>query len=375
MKRAIFGLMLWALVLLSLTMVPAAGAGLPAQEGGRDDPDAPLPVVDASVARVHGSEAPDGKIRTAAQVEEYWTAERKEAAQPRPYQAAPGEAAGLREPLVQANGPAGYVNGISIGGTETGAVSGVLGGASTQTPSLTYPFPFTRTGLNIPIWRRAVGKLYVTNDVFGGDFYCSAAVITSGNTNYDLVLTEASCLHAGNNDESGWSYNISFCPATSYGGEPYGCWTDEFKYVPDPWYLSANPRYDYGILDTLDTSNLVCNDNLADCVGANGIAWNQPSFQEFWSMGYPYAGFVPAGDVLYFCTGSLARLSTIAGSGPQPLGMGCDLPDAYGGPWIISGKVANKGYVNSVFSFKINPNDFYGPYFDSGFFSLWDAAT
>ena len=190
-----------------------------------------------------------------------------------------------------------------------------------------------------------------------------------------MVSTAGHCLHAGNNSSSGWSYNILFVPGTQYGVNLYGTWAGYDWGVRSSWYASANDREDYGFVVTDHNSN-VCG-ALGPCVGAQGLAWNQPVYQYFWAFGYPAQSPFP-GDLLVWCTSATAKLDNlIPGTGALTMGIGCDMTGgSSGGPWVISGKVANKGFVNSVNSYKyISPSEpeaIYGPYFASGVQSLWD---
>ena len=379
MKKTIFVLGLTAILMATLTVVPGARAVLQPQDGDHlDDPNAPLAVSDnPDVAMVHSNYGPGGREQYAIDTAAYWTQERMDEALPAPAPDFGASEGPLTEPLVQANGAASFMNGMNAAGVESATVNaGTLSGASTQIPSLTYPFPFTRTGMNIPPAVRTFGKMYYTtwNAV---NYYTNATVITSGAVNYDMTVLDAYSIHPGDNNPAHWSNTFLFCPQTAYGVNPYGCWADDDIWVPTAWYTSGNPRYNYGFVDTYDGQPPGSHTagNLSSIVGAQGIAWNQPSFQSFWHVGYPYSGYAPAGQVVYFCTATLARLDSPSGSGPQPLGIGCDMPDTWGGAYMINGKVANKGFVNSVATYKKNSGDMYGPYFDSTFKAVWDLAT
>jgi hypothetical protein len=281
---------------------------------------------------------------------------------------------------VLADGPAGYVNGHGIAGALQPIAAGTVGGAGTGTPNLTYPYPYALSyvqisGLTSTAPYSTNGKLVFHNDYFGpGWWYCSATSITSGSgggTNR-LLLTAAWCLlpdgwgaGAGNS----WSYDLVFYPGLLGGSVPwiFDVWLNE--YAPLSHEGAFNRREDWGFVLMGDEA---CG-RVGSCVGAQGIAWNQPRMVEYWGFGYASAPF--PGDRTVLCTGPTAKLGSPAGTGPQTQGMGCgQTGGSLGGGMIISFKTANMGYVNSNFSYKLNSGDFYGPYYQNSFYSRWLTA-
>jgi hypothetical protein len=312
---------------------------------------------------------------------EYWTPEMMAAAEantpPRFYQEAAGGAQGTAFTLL-ADGPARGVNGHGIGGVSGNAEAKNLGGG-TGIPSFTYPFPYTLgylqiSGLNASAPYSTIGKLYYTQN--GTPYVCSGNSVATGTAgNYNLVLTAAHCLHDGNGTEAGKSTNIAYVPAKLGASEPFGQYSASAIWVKTSWYSTGNEREDFGFIVTNPNG---CGD-LADCAGAQGLAWNQKEFQDFWAIGYPAVSPFP-GDRQVLCTASTAKLDTaIPGTGAPPLGMGCGMTGgSSGGGWAISFKTANMGYLNSVVAYKYTtpnqPNAIYGPYFASSFESLWNSA-
>ena len=140
MNRTIPRLALNLFIFALLALAPAARTAVPVQ--ALEDGNA-----------TYRETVPAATVRTADEIAAFWTEERMAAAQPLPEsvigRSASSEA--VRAPLAQADGPARFVNGYNPAGTETAAVNGTVGGSSTQTPNYVYPFPYTRTYLNIPI--------------------------------------------------------------------------------------------------------------------------------------------------------------------------------------------------------------------------------
>lgn len=320
----------------------------------------------------------------ATDVLSYWTEERREAALPPPLEQT-AYTGPVMQTLAQADGPAMAVAGINKGGTETGA-SGINipgAGSGSPMPAFNYPFAYNYSYVQMAYVNSLIpystfGKLYYTN--LGTDYTCSGTSVTSGGGNKSLILTAAHCLHGGDNDPASWSYNILFVPAKLAASEPFGSWTDQPNgnvWVTNNWYTTADFRDDFGFIVTDPTSN-VCGE-LAPCIGAQGLAWNQSPVYDFWVYGYPVQSPF-TGDRLVTCSASLSVLDgSLPGTGASPMGIGCNMTGgSSGGSWIIFGKTANVGYANSVVSYKYTqpsqPNAVYGPYFASNFSTLWESA-
>jgi len=176
-----------------------------------------------------------------ARVNRYWTAARMANAQPPgPVQvvavpaAVPGWAAGAAMA-----GP----NPISVRGKATAA--GWPGGGTVS---------------------RTTGKVFFTMDA--QDYVCSAAVVTSANSN--VVITAAHCVKDGNGS---WAGNWEFVPGFGYGDRrPYGTWTASHFFVPGQWshgrddnddvaFVTLSPKQVSG--RTMDIGQVVGGQNIA----------------------------------------------------------------------------------------------------------------
>jgi hypothetical protein len=295
------------------------------------------------------------------------------------------ERAGSGEPgrsvSLLADGPAMIVEGNSPGVASGTPVATTTFGAGTGIPAFTYPFPFNNSyvviaGLNTNFPYSTGGQLFYSQN--GGDFSCSGTSVSSGQGNVNLILTAAHCLHDGSGTPEGASTNILFIPGRFLTQQPFETWSGFSIHIPASWYSGGNLREDFGFIVADPTSNT--RGDLGAAVGTQGLAWNQPVFQEFWVYGYPQQS--PwVGNRTAMCTGPTAVVDSAApGTGPDPIGMGCNFTGGSSGAgWIVGAKTANRAYVNSVVSYKLtgNPNQplaMYGPYLQTSFYSLWQVA-
>jgi hypothetical protein len=230
-----------------------------------------------------------------------------------------------------------------------------------------------------------MGKMYFTNVEYGaGTFYCSAGIVTSGNAgNENLVITAAHCVNSGGVDgvDGTWSQNMTFAPAHRLGTDPLGLWYFSNAHARANWIGQSNYRQDYAF-GVLNSNGFGCG-NLQICYGAQGLAWNQSQFREFWVYGYPEEAPYD-GEQMILCTATTAiRDSSVPGlggsfTGAAPMGIGCNMTSGGdGGSWVIRAYFGGKaGFVNSVMSYKYDaePGAIYGPYFDDSLFTLWEAA-
>ncbi|WP_024875608.1 trypsin-like serine peptidase [Saccharomonospora piscinae] len=255
-------------------------------------------------------------------IEQYWSAERMEAAKP-------------AEERFLGSGKAGAVTARA----EAAAAGGVRAAAEPETP------------------QPRLGKVFFT--LGGTDYVCSGTATESGNG--DVVTTAGHCLNEGPGD---FATNFAFVPAYDNGDTPYGTWTAEHLYAPTQWAQSGDFNYDVGFAVMNENGS---GDSLTDVVGSYPIAFDLPRGLSYTAYGYPAASPFD-GEELYSCTGT-ARDDWL-GSNDQ--GLTCDMTGgSSGGGWITDGQ------LNSVNSFKytFDPNTMYGPYFGSVAQSAYTTAA
>lgn len=237
-----------------------------------------------------------------------------------------------------------------------------VAGTEVRPAGYTYPFPFTRyapeLALRFIFPYRAVGKLFFVQN--GGNFVCSAASAPGGPR--QIVWTAGHCLSNGN---SVWSTNVLFVPARRNGNNPYGVFPGIQLWTTVGWHVNGDLTLDHGAFNVGRNS---LRQTLRSRVGYLGFAWNQSRIRAWDSFGYPAASPFN-GELLQKCEASHAVDDTgIPGSGPDPIGIGCDQTGgSSGGPWILGLRSTN--WINSHNSYKyINPAQplaMYGPYFDN----------
>lgn len=339
--------------------------------------------------------------QTVQQAEEFWTDERMAAAQPVPdwvieqnierAKASVNDPAVAQTELLAVGSP--YVSSPVLpgtGGHGSAAVYYQVPGGSGTTPNFSYPFAYN-SGLVAPSFYgfypwRVNGKIFFTNSDYGpGTFVCSGTIVTSGaNGNRNLVLTAAHCVHSGgvNGTEGTFSDNVVFHPGYRDGASPQGAWPSATMWVKSNWATHTNMRQDYAFIEVQELG-WACG-SLANCFGAQGVAWNQAQLREFWATGYP-AESPYTGQRQHLCTASTAKRDlSMPGAGYYdqgvvPMGIGCNMTGgSSGGSWVIRGNMSNGGFANSVNSYKYTypsqPAAMYGSYFDSNFGSLWESA-
>ncbi len=82
----------------------------------------------------------------------------------------------------------------------------------------------------------------------------------------------------------GYSKNFVFVPAYKDGSSPYGEWPAKKLATTVPWRSDANIRYDLAAAVVRRDSS---GRRLQDVVGAAGIGFSQPRFQDLDAIGYP----------------------------------------------------------------------------------------
>jgi hypothetical protein len=366
-----------------LTMVAAAGALLLAL--------VPSVSVSAAAPRVVSNEAGRVTAAEAAAVRTYWTKARMARAKPYPLPRASGNPG--TEASAAPTGRPGAVAGKPPKGSA--AASSRLPRSvraqrvAPQINNYSYPFPFTRYFVptilypgNYPY--TTIGKLFfqqrhrITGVV--GNYVCSASSVpTSAATariRRPVLWTAGHCLSNGSTNPAtrAFSTNVIFVPNYENGAQPYGRFVCGTLYVATAWHVGYDFTRDLGAC-AIGPNAL--GQSLPSRVGTLGFAWNQSRLQHWSQFGYPAAAPFN-GQWMVVCESSHAVDDTaIAGSGPDPIGVGCDMTGgSSGGPWVMRWKnqspptpVAGGGFVNGHNDYKyINPARplaMYSPYFDT----------
>lgn len=207
-----------------------------------------------------------------------------------------------------------------------------------------------------------MGRLFFQIPGLSGTYACTGAVAYGR-----AVWTAGHCVYTTGR---GWSYNMYFVPAYRNGSYPYGSFTVKSRTALSPWVSSANLAYDIGMVAVNDKSGL----KLSQWVGSVGFMYNQSAKQLFHAFGYP-ANYSSAQYLVTCAAGTYTRDPL---SGPDPIGIGCDMGSgASGGPWMVGyapfkGGVTN--FINSVvsYSYASKPLEIYGPYFGAEAKQLYD---
>jgi V8-like Glu-specific endopeptidase len=211
--------------------------------------------------------------------------------------------------------------------------------------------------------RATTGKVFFT--IGGADYVCSAGTVSS--TNRDLVVTAGHCAQ----DAAGtWARNWIYVPGYDQGRRPYGAFTARHMFVPGPWSARGDENYDVALVALSPSAGR----HVADVVGAQGIAFDQPRGALVYGFGYPAGGRYD-GERLTYCSG---RTHPDSHKITKDEGLRCDMTEgSSGGPWLTRFDAGTgSGVVTSVSSFKYadEPATMYGPYFGNAVHRIYDRA-
>ena len=240
-------------------------------------------------------------------------------------------------------------------------------GAAALVPSPTAELvrkPYT----NLP--DRTVGRVFFTAN--GRDHSCSAVALNSANKS--VVWTAGHCVESGR--DGGFHSNWVFVPAfgsCGLGCRPYGTFRATRLMTTQAWADDGNFRLDFGaaIVAPNDQRRLV------QVVGGQGFAAGEGE-QLIRALGYP-ADPPFTGRQQRACTGApTGRDEIVAGTGPPPVAMACDMSGgASGGPWLIALGTNGFGFVNGNVSYRYrnDPRTIYSPYYGDDAVALYEAAS
>ena len=200
---------------------------------------------------------------------------------------------------------------------------------------------------------------------YGVGYRCSAASI--GN---NAIWTAGHCIHAGDGNEAGRSYDLWFVPAYNNGETPFGVWEDFAVITHQEWEMNGNLSYDIGgvVLKHLE------GEKISEVVGNLGFSANLDNNRHWFNIGYPAASPFD-GRRQQICAASFAYNDKNMNK-PYPVGIGCDMTGgSSGGPWIInfSGNAGSANYLNGHNSYRYSdPEEIFSPYFVDAAQSLRD---
>ncbi|GAA4613510.1 hypothetical protein GCM10023195_58480 [Actinoallomurus liliacearum] len=211
--------------------------------------------------------------------------------------------------------------------------------------------------------RATTGKVFFT--INGADFVCSAGTVNGANR--DVVVTAGHCVQ----DAAGvWARNWIYVPGYDQGSRPYGAFTARHMFVPSAWSARHDENHDVAMVALATVGGR----HVADVVGAQNLAFDQPRGSLVYGFGYPTGGHYD-GERLAYCSGlphpDTHRLT-------QDQGLRCDMSEgASGGPWLARfNATTGTGVVTSVNSFKYSDDQatMYGPYFGAAVRRIYEQA-
>ena len=219
---------------------------------------------------------------------------------------------------------------------------------------------------------QTTGKVFFT--LAGVNYVCSGSSTSAGN--HDLVMTAGHCVNQG---PGAFATNWAFVPAYDDGARPYGTFTFRELTTTTQWASSGDFDYDvaFAVVNPSTGSTPSVGKHLSDAVGSQGIAFNQPRSQHYYSFGYPAAQPYDGTDIAW-CHGDAVQ-DTYGGSTDE--GLYCNLTGgSSGGPWLRNYNTSTGvGTLTSLNSFKyrVGPvRDYmFGPYLGSVAQTLYTYAA
>lgn len=213
---------------------------------------------------------------------------------------------------------------------------------------------------------QTTGKVFFT--LGGVDYQCSGSSVSADN--HDLVLTAGHCLNAGPGE---FATNFTFIPGYDDGAAPYGQFPARKLATTSQWKTAGDLNFDVGFAAVSPVGGA----DLADTVGAQGIAFNQPRGELMYSFGYPAESPYDGTDIAW------CHSVVFDDSKTSDQGMDCNMTGgSSGGPWFIDyNEASGTGLLNSVNSFGyvgllglFSPAELYGPYFGTAIQNLYATA-
>jgi hypothetical protein len=204
----------------------------------------------------------------------------------------------------------------------------------------------------------AVGKVFFRID--GGLYVCSAAITDAPSRS--LVWTAGHCVRdPGRRGE--FATKWIFVPGYDQGSQPYGSWPAKLLGVTRAW-ARRNQHFDFGAAVIRPQGGV----GVEDAVGSALPLGTNSAYEQSWeAVGFPEASIW--GQQMWRCDSGLYRRDVFPGSGPDPVGIGCDMTGgSSGGPWINeAGELA----AVTSYSYRDDPDALYGTYLGSAAAKLY----
>lgn len=299
-------------------------------------------------------------------VRAYWTSARMEAAIPveEPVASLADRLDGRGEP----RGKPSFVEPLTQGSSEQGVLQSGLLEAQPETRAE----PLNRdeiTNPSDPAFRMH-GKVFFTipSGASAGDYVCSATSVNSPDRN--LVLSAGHCAHAGV-----FASNWLFVPAYKNGDAPFGEWPATELATTEQWKSSENLKFDISMATVAPNGQ---GKELADVVGARGIAFNQPREQNYESFGYPAESppFEFTGGREFRCTSKLDGTDNPGGDGPNTNRIACDMTGgSSGGGWVAGSTLLGVNSYSYCAVLISCEQTLYSPYFSNDAQNLYESLA
>ena len=181
-----------------------------------------------------------------------------------------------------------------------------------------------------------VGRLYMTHE--GEEGHCTASVVN--NTHRNIIMTAAHCVHGGVGGD--WYENFKFYPMYDNGPAPgQRAWGGNRVMAPHGWIHESKTEADQAFIELKPSGFRT----IVDVVGGNGLIFGgDQARDDVVAWGYPgqysYNGKTP-----YFCEGDTRQGRLIRSYAV----LNCDFNGgASGGPWLVDREDEGRGYIYAV---------------------------
>ena len=218
----------------------------------------------------------------------------------------------------------------------------------------------------------------------GGDWVCSATVITDARSGFSSIITAAHCVYdeAADVFATNWLFVPAFDtnPTFTCSSTAYGCWTARALVVHKGWadeesLTTKATQHDFGVAVVAGGGKTGTTTQLDTAVGgAYGV--NTAAIAtgtNVHAFGYPAAGRYKGKDLIY-CAGPTFQDVNNANA---TWGIACNMTGgSSGGPWIQGFTQAGAGTITSLNSYGYGGlSNMYGPKFNANTAAVISTAA